>query len=307
MSVRVREERGVQLEVLRQLARPHGRRPRPPAGARGRAPSGRGRPSVAARRGRARPPRGGSPRRRDAGGGRRRRAASAARRSWWGLAGRSTRRRGRAARSGWAGRLRGTLLAPRGARGAPPQGPGPASGGASCDAPPRLERLAGPPVRARAASHSSRAQSRRPRATSSAVSRSWISRRWATSAAASSQLPGPERSRQPVGEAVALREVDPRLALGQGAQRRRAVADEPGGDLGVEVRRGPSRTPARGPRGPGRPRGTPRSPHRRGSGRGAPRPRGGRRGRARRPRRSGGAPASGSRCAPGGTRCRGPA
>ena len=42
-----------------------------------------------------------------------------------------------------------------------------------------------------------------------------------------------ERTSQPVGEAVALRCGDPQLGLEQRDQRRRAVAEETGGELGV--------------------------------------------------------------------------
>ena len=52
-----------------------------------------------------------------------------------------------------------------------------------------------------------------------------------------------QRAPQPVGQAVALGRRDAQLALQQRDQRRRAVADEPGGDLGVEqVRAGWRRT-----------------------------------------------------------------
>ena len=51
-----------------------------------------------------------------------------------------------------------------------------------------------------------------------------------------------QRPAQPVGEPVALGRRDAELALQQRHQRRRAVADEAGGDLGVEqARAGPRR------------------------------------------------------------------
>ena len=61
-----------------------------------------------------------------------------------------------------------------------------------------------------------------------------------------------ERSGEPVGEPVGLRELEAELALHQPGQAHAAVADEAGGHLGVEqAARAACRTPGRGSRGPG--------------------------------------------------------
>ena len=59
-------------------------------------------------------------------------------------------------------------------------------------------------------------------------------RRWATSAAAYSSWAGGERALAPVGEPVALRQVDVEDPVGQRGERRGGEAEEPGRHLGVE-------------------------------------------------------------------------
>ena len=163
-----------------------------------------------------------------------------------------------------------------------------------------------PRSRRRTASHSSSTHCRRPRASRSASQLLVDLEQVLDVAGGVGELVVVERSGQPVGQAVALGHADAQDALVERGQRRRGHADEPGRDLGVEqVGRDRCRRPGRAPRGPGRRRAArPRRPRRGSRPAGRCRPPADRSGPARRSRPPGPGPASGSRCARGGTRCR---